>query len=124
MRPTPTKLTTSNMVRTWQDDNNKMEQFVSEILSSRVQIQLNQPFSKDSLNHSFYAAKSFDHILSPLLKSGFLSCRATKALEKAPYRVRQLQRLRKNTLLSTPEVSEGTKPIGKKQAPFAPTGKQ
>ena len=73
----------------------KLEQFVSEILPSSVQVQLNQPFGKDSLNHSFYAAKSFCHILLPLLKSGFLSCRATKALEKASFRVRQLQKLRK-----------------------------
>ena len=73
----------------------KLEQFASEILPSRVQVQLNQQFGKDSLQHSFYAAKSFCHILLPLLKSGFLSCRATKALEKASFRVRQLQRLRK-----------------------------
>jgi hypothetical protein len=35
------------------------------------------------------------HVLLPLLKSGFLSCRATKQLEIASYRVRQLQQLRK-----------------------------
>ena len=56
----------------------KLEQFASDILPTSVQIQLNQPFGKDSLQHSFYAAKSFNHILLPLLKSGFLSCRATK----------------------------------------------
>ncbi|KAI2494795.1 hypothetical protein MHU86_19746 [Fragilaria crotonensis] len=73
----------------------RLENFVSTILPTSVQIQLNQPFGKDSLHQSFYAAKSFCHILLPLLKSGFLSCRATKVLEKASYRVRQLQQLRK-----------------------------
>ena len=73
----------------------RLENFVSTILPTSVQIQLNQPFGKDSLHQSFYAAKSFCHILLPLLKSGFLSCRATKALEKASFRVRQLQQLRK-----------------------------
>ena len=59
-------------------------------------MQLNQQFGKERplLQHSFYAAKSFCHILLPLLKSVFLSCRATKALEKASFRVRQLQQLR------------------------------
>jgi hypothetical protein len=73
----------------------KLEQFAATILPTNVQVQLNQQFGKDSLQHSFYAAKSFCHILLPLLKSGFLSCRATKALEKASVRVRQLQQLRK-----------------------------
>jgi hypothetical protein len=73
----------------------RLEAFVTKILTTSVQVQLDQPFGKDSLQQSFYAAKSFCHILLPLLKSGFLSCRATKALERASYRVRQLQRLRK-----------------------------
>jgi hypothetical protein len=73
----------------------RLEQFVSTILPTSVQVQLDQPFGKDSLQQSFYSAKSFCHILLPLLKSGFLSCRTTKALEKASYRVRQLQQLRK-----------------------------
>ena len=73
----------------------KLEQFASDILPTSVQVQLNQPFGKDSLQHSFYAAKSFYHTLLPLVKSGFLSCRAIKNLEKASFRVRQLQQLRK-----------------------------
>ena len=55
----------------------RLEQFVTTILPTSVQ--LDQPFGKDSLKHTFYAAKSFCHILLPLLKSGFLSCKATKA---------------------------------------------
>ncbi|KAI2490018.1 hypothetical protein MHU86_24562 [Fragilaria crotonensis] len=73
----------------------RLEHFVATILPTSVQVQLDQPFGKDSLQQSFYSAKSLCHILLPLLKSGFLSCRATKALEKASYRVRQLQQLRK-----------------------------
>jgi hypothetical protein len=73
----------------------RLEQFVSTILPTNVQVQLDQPFGKDSLQHSFYSEISFCHILLPLLKSGYLSCRATKSLERASYRVRQLQQLRK-----------------------------
>ena len=73
----------------------RLEAFVTKMLPTSVQVQLDQPFGKDSLQQSFYAAKSSCHILLPLLKSGFLSCRATKALERASYRVRQLQQLRK-----------------------------
>ena len=73
----------------------RLEQFASTILPSSVQVQLAQPFGKDDINQSFYAEKCFRHILLPLLKSGYLSCRATKKLEIASIRVRQLQQLRK-----------------------------
>jgi hypothetical protein len=72
-----------------------LEAFASKILPTSVQVQLSQPFGKDTIAQSFYAEKSFCHVLLPLLKSGYLSCRATKNLEKASFRVRQLQQLRK-----------------------------
>ena len=72
-----------------------LEAFVTEILPTSVQVQLSQQFGKDTITQSFYAAKSFCHVLLPLLKSGYLSCRATKNLEKASFRARQLQQLRK-----------------------------
>ena len=61
-----------------------------------MQIQLAQPFGKDSLSQAFYAQKCFRHVLLPVLKSGFLSCRSRKNLEKASRRTRQLQMLRKH----------------------------
>ena len=73
----------------------RLEQFASTVLPSSVQVQLAQPFGKDDINQSFYAEKCFRHILLPLLKSGYLSCRATKKLETASQRARQLQQLRK-----------------------------
>jgi hypothetical protein len=91
-------LTTSPSAENWSQGHltsKKLDQFAETILPSSVQIQLAQTFGKDSVNHSFYAEKCFRHILLPLFKSGFLSCRATKALEKACRRARQLQQLRK-----------------------------
>ena len=73
----------------------RLDKFASTILPSNVQIQLAQTFGKDSIHHSFYSQKCFRHILLPLLKSGYLPCRALKSLEKASRRVRQLQLLRK-----------------------------
>ena len=72
-----------------------LEAFATEILPTSVQVQLAQPFGKDTISQSFYSAKTLCHILLPLLKSGFLSRRATKSLEKASFRARQLQQLRK-----------------------------
>ena len=72
-----------------------LEMFASTILPTSVQVQLDQAFGKDSLDQSFYSQKSLCHVLLPLLKSGYLSCRSTKALEKASFRARQLQQLRK-----------------------------
>ena len=72
-----------------------LETFATEILPTSVQVQLAQPFGKDSISQSFYSEKTLCHILLPLLKSGFLSRRATKSLEKASFRARQLQQLRK-----------------------------
>ena len=65
--------------------------FARDKLPTSVQIQLNRTFGKDSLSRSFYAEKRFRHIILPVLKSGYLSCRSTKNLEKAAFRVRQLQ---------------------------------
>ena len=73
----------------------RLDQFAQIVLPSNVQIQLAQPFGKDSPNQFFYAQKCFRHVLLPVLKSGLLSCRATKSLEKASRRARQLQMLRK-----------------------------
>lgn len=73
----------------------RLDAFAKIVLPSNVQIQLAQPFGKDSLSHCFYAQKCFRHILLPVLKSGYMSCRATKCLEKACRRTRQLQMLRK-----------------------------
>ncbi|KAI2490464.1 hypothetical protein MHU86_24117 [Fragilaria crotonensis] len=70
------------MARTRQTYNATARAFRCDNLPTSVQVQLDQPFGKDSLQQSFYSAKSLCHILLPLLKSGFLSCRATKALEK------------------------------------------
>ena len=84
---------------TWQSatklTTHHLEEFAKEILPTSVQVQLAQPFGKDSINQSFYAEKSLCHVLLPLFKSGFLSRRAIKALEKASPRARQLQQLRK-----------------------------
>jgi hypothetical protein len=88
----------SSNAGTWCQGNlisQKLDTFADTILPSPVQIQLAQTFGKDSIHHSFYAARCFCHVLLPPLKSGFLSCRATKALEKASRQVRQLQQLRK-----------------------------
>ena len=60
-----------------------------------MQTQLNQTFGKDNLSQSFYAEKCFRHVLLPVLKSGFLSRQTTKYLERASFRARQLQQLRK-----------------------------
>ncbi|KAI2510434.1 hypothetical protein MHU86_4007 [Fragilaria crotonensis] len=73
----------------------RLDNFAQIVLPSNVQIQLAQPFGKNSLTQSFFAQKCFRHVLLPVLKSGFLSCRATKYLEKASRRVRQLQMMRK-----------------------------
>lgn len=74
----------------------RLDEFAAAVLPTKVQLQLKQAFGKDSsIHHSFYAEKCFRHILLPLFKSAFLSCRATKMLEKASRRARQLQQLRK-----------------------------
>ena len=101
--PTPT--TTGERIKAiqtlpnvWQSGKlttQRLEQFATSILPSSVQVQLAQPFGKDSINQSFYAEKCFRHILLPLLKSGYLARRTTKKLEIASYRARQLQQLRK-----------------------------
>jgi hypothetical protein len=95
---TPATVPSPSTVEDWSQGNltsQRLDKFAATILPSPVQIQLAQQFGKDSVNHSFYAEKCFCHILLPLLKSGFLSCRATETLEKACRRVRQLQQLRK-----------------------------
>ena len=73
----------------------RLDNFATVVLPSSVQIQLAEPFGKDSANHSFYAQKCFRHILLPVFKSGFLSCRASKMLAKASRIARLLQMLRK-----------------------------
>ena len=60
-----------------------------------MQTQLNQTFGKDNLLQSLYAEKCFRHVLLPVLKSGFLSRQTTKYLERASFRARQIQQLRK-----------------------------
>jgi hypothetical protein len=71
----------------------KLKAFAAAKHSTSVQIQLDQPFGKDTLFQSFYADKCFSHVLLPVLKSGFLSCRAIKQLERASFRARQLRQL-------------------------------
>jgi hypothetical protein len=73
----------------------RLDNFASRILPLPVQAHLAQPFGKDSNRHSFTSEKCFRHILLPLFKSKFLSCRSTKNLEKASRRARQFQLLRK-----------------------------
>lgn len=71
----------------------KLEAFAAAELPTSVQIQLDQTFGKDTSFQSFYAEKCFRHVLLPVLKSGFLSCRAIKQLERASFRARQLRQL-------------------------------
>jgi hypothetical protein len=94
----PTTDNKASKVETWRSGKlttKRLEHFASTVLPSSVQVQLAQPFGKDTITQSFYAEKCFRHILLPLVKSGYLSCRATKKLEIASPRVRQLQQLRK-----------------------------
>jgi hypothetical protein len=52
--------TTNPIQKTWlapgKLTTKRLEQFVTTILPTSVQIQLNQPFGKDSINHSINAA--------------------------------------------------------------------
>ena len=83
---------------TWRSGNlttKRLENFAEVVLPSHVQAELDQPFGKDSPSHYFISEKCFRHVLLPVLISGFLSCRATKLLEKTCRRTRQLQLLRK-----------------------------
>ena len=73
----------------------RLDDFATKIFPKPVQIQLAQPFGKDSIRHSFCAEKCLRHVLLPLLKSGFLTCRATENFERASSQVRQLQIMRK-----------------------------
>jgi hypothetical protein len=59
----------------------KLEAFATAKLPTSVQIQLSQTFGKDSVSQSFYSQKCFRHVLLPVLKSGYLSCKATKQLK-------------------------------------------
>ena len=73
----------------------RLENFAQQVLPTNVQAYLSQPFGKDNKYHSFASQKCFRHILLPLFKSGFLTCRAKKALDKASPRARQLNQLLK-----------------------------
>lgn len=73
----------------------RLDTFATLVLPPSVNKHLAQPFGKDSISHSFFAQKCFRHILLPLYKSGFLSCRDIKRLEKASRRARQLHMLQK-----------------------------
>ena len=75
----------------------KLDKFAEKVLPPAIQAALRTTFGKDSIRHSFYAEKTFRHVLLPVLKSGFLPLRATKALERASRHARTLQLLRKNT---------------------------
>lgn len=94
----PTLGTPSETIDTWTSGtltSVRLAKFAQTVLPPEVQTQLAQPFGKDSIHHSFYAEKCFRHILLPLFKSGFLPCRAHKALARAFPHARQLQQLRK-----------------------------
>ena len=62
-------------------------------LPDKIQAELDQPFGKPSLRHSFYSEVCFRHVLLPLFKSGFLSRRARRSLETAYAPARWLQKL-------------------------------
>ena len=97
-QPDPTRPSFPNPANSWTSGvltTARLDNFAATILPPKVQINLAQPFGKDSLLHSFYSQNCFRHVLLPVLKSGFLSCKATKNLEKASRRARQLQMLRK-----------------------------
>ena len=49
------------------------EQFVRDHLPTKIQTQLNQPFGKDNLDQCFMSAATLDHILLPVLKSGYIT---------------------------------------------------
>ena len=55
----------------------KLEAIAAAKLPTSVQVQLAQTFGKDSLSQSFFSQKCFCHVLLPVLKSGYLSCRAS-----------------------------------------------
>ena len=71
----------------------RLDKFASEVLPTSVQVQLAQPFGKDNIKQSFTSEKCFRHILLPLFKSGFLPCRAKKALATASIDARRLLQL-------------------------------
>ena len=76
----------------------KLDKFAETVLHHPViQAALRTTFGKDSIRHSFYAEKTFRHVLLSVLKSGFLPLRAISALERASRQARTLQMLRKNT---------------------------
>ena len=64
--------------------------WVRSNLPSKIQVQLDQPFGKPSLRHSFYSAVRFRHALLPVYKSGFLSRRDRASLETASVLARWL----------------------------------
>jgi hypothetical protein len=81
---------TSTLADDWSTSNltsKRLDDFATKILPKPVQIQLAQPFGKDSIRHLFHAEKCLRHVLLPLLKRGFLTCRATKSFERASSQV-------------------------------------
>jgi len=95
---TADKLKSSPQLKQWSSgklSTAQLEEFAKTHIPTSVQTQLNQTFGKDNLSQSFYAEKCLRHVLLPVLKSGYLSRRTIKYLERASFRARQIQRLRK-----------------------------
>ena len=87
----PNRLPTANPSH---PSHHSLDIFARTILPTRVQVQLDQTFGKDS-SQSFHAEKCFRHVLLPVFKSGFISRRNLRNLERASFCVRQLQQLLK-----------------------------
>ena len=102
----------------------RLEQFVSTILPTNVQVQLDQPFGKDSLQHLFYSEKSFCQILLPLLKSGYLSCRARNHSKGHPIVSANYNNFERNMYHLTSEVYKDIKSTGKTRQQSEKTGKR
>ena len=62
-------------------------------LPSEVQVQLDQPFGKDSCQHSFTSDVEFRHVLLFVFRSNLLSRRDRKSIESAWPLAKQLSRL-------------------------------
>jgi hypothetical protein len=104
----PTKQKTVTWLESW---SNLSQTFCPP--ASVQQVQLNQPFGKDSLQYWFYAAKLYFH---PVVQS--------KILRRHRFECDNYIDSVRNTHLLPSEVSKITKPTGKKQRPFGKTGKQ
>lgn len=72
-----------------------MTEFVRDLLPSKVQVQLNQPFGKDNLHQCFASEATLDHCLLPVLKAGFITRTDRASFKAALHQVRTMSNLLK-----------------------------